>query len=77
MALSRADVANRKKRAIYYAVEGCFSEFLDVVESKAMGGNNIIPTSNVRKPAEIKVTYWLRQETINVSVETSILKARK
>ena len=44
MSLSRADVANRKKRAINYAVEGCFSEFLGVGESKAMGGDN----SNVK-----------------------------
>ena len=44
MALSRAHVANRKKRAINYAVEGCFSEFPGVGESKAMGGDN----SNVK-----------------------------
>ena len=44
MALSREDVANRKKRAISYAVEGCFSEFPGVGESKAMGGDN----SNVK-----------------------------
>ena len=36
-----------------------------------------IPTSDVKTRAEIKITYWLRQEAINVSVEISILKAKK
>ena len=44
MVLSTADVANRKERAIRYAVEGCFFKFPDVGESKAMGGDN----SNVK-----------------------------
>ena len=44
MVLATADVGNRKKRAVSYAVEGCFSEFPGANESRSMGGHN----SNVR-----------------------------
>ena len=36
-----------------------------------------IPASNVKTRAEIKVTYWLRQKAINVSVGISTLEAKK
>ena len=71
MVISTADVGNRKKRAVNYAVEGCSSEFPGAGKSRS------IPTSDVKTRAEIKITYWLRQEAINVSVEISILKAKK
>ena len=44
MVISTADVGNWKKRAVSYAVEGCFSEFPGASVSRSMGGHN----SNVR-----------------------------
>ena len=41
---STADAANRKKRMVSYAVEGCFSQFPGAGESRPLGGHN----SNVR-----------------------------
>ena len=41
---STADVANRKKRTVSYAVEGCFSKFPGAGESRWLGSQN----SNVR-----------------------------
>ena len=75
MVTSTADVANRKKRTVSYAVEGCFSKF--PAPASQDGWAVRIQTSDVKTRAEIKVTYWLRRKALYVFAEIPILKAKK